>query len=249
MEEEPARDGRSGSPLPFNASFDDRPREYDDLRASGHMARRRVEFFSAVVDRFSGPVLEVGCGTGTLLRRLAAARPDRTFVGVEPLPAYVDFARARAREDGLGNVRFEVGTGEFLQDAVPDGWAGLVISVDALHHVRDTERVLTQIRRVTAPEAHWWAMEPNRVHPYVLAYHVLTPGERTFPVRDFLRRARAHGWELDGRENLFIYPSGVGRVVAWAERLERRIERLRPVAGAVVLDLARTDPVSAARGR
>jgi hypothetical protein len=125
----------------------------------------------------------------------------------------------------------------------------LVISVYALHHVRDTERVPTQVRRLTAPEAHWWAMEPDRVHPYVLAYHVLTPGERTFPVRDFLRRARPRGWEVHGRESLFVHPSGVARVVAWAERLERRIERFRPVAGAVVLDLARTDPVSAARGR
>jgi ubiquinone/menaquinone biosynthesis C-methylase UbiE len=235
--------------MPLNASFDDRPREYDDLRAAGHMARRRAEYFTAVVDGCPGPVLEVGCGTGTLLRRLAAVRPGRTFVGVEPLPGYVDFARTRAGEEGVGNVRFEKGTGESLEDVVPDGWAGLVISVDALHHVRDTERALAQVHHVTAPGAHWWAMEPNRVHPYVLAYHVLTPGERTFPVRDFLRRARANGWEPHGRENLFIYPSGVGRVAAWAERLERRIEWFRPVAGAVVLDLARTDPVSGARGR
>ena len=70
---------------PYNAGFDDRPQTYDELRAEGHMARRRVEFYTRVVDETPGLVLELGSGTGTLLRRLAASRPDRTFVGVEPL--------------------------------------------------------------------------------------------------------------------------------------------------------------------
>ncbi|MGY1594158.1 class I SAM-dependent methyltransferase [Geodermatophilus sp. SYSU D00965] len=234
---------------PLNAGFDGRPDEYDDLRATGHMARRRADHFDRLLAAVPGRVLEVGCGTGTLLRELATRHPARTFVGVEPLPNYVDYARRRAEAAGLDNVRFVVGTGETLTDAVPAGSADLVISVDALHHVTDLDRVLAQVRAVSSPSARWRAMEPNRVHPYVWAYHVLTPGERTFPVRDFLRRARAGGWQPAGRENLYLYPSGVRRVPAWAERLERRLERLRPVAGAVVLDLVRADPVSGARGR
>ncbi|MGK5173950.1 methyltransferase domain-containing protein [Geodermatophilus sp. CPCC 205761] len=232
----------------LNASFDERPDEYDDLRAAGHMARRRVEYFTGVLDEVPGTVLEVGCGTGTLLRELAARRPDRTFVGIEPLPNYVDFARRRAEEAGLANVRFEVGTGETLGQVVPAGSAGLVVSVDALHHVTDLDRVVAEVRAVSAPTARWRAMEPNRVHPYVWAYHVLTPGERTFAVRDFLRRAGDAGWRLVGSTTLFLYPSGVRRVPAWAEQLERRLEGLRPVAGAVVLDLA-VEGVSGARGR
>ncbi|HEX2074239.1 MAG TPA: hypothetical protein VHF92_10675, partial [Geodermatophilus sp.] len=72
----PAPAGRGPVNTRFNASFDERPDEYDDLRASGHMARRRAEYFLGVVDRFPGAVVELGCGTGTLLRQLAAARPD-----------------------------------------------------------------------------------------------------------------------------------------------------------------------------
>jgi hypothetical protein len=77
------------------------------------------------------------------------------------------------------------------------------------------------------------------LHPYVLAYHVVTPGERTFAVRDFRRRAAARGWRPAGIESLFLYPSGVQRVPTWAERFERRAERLRMVSGGVVLDLVR----------
>ena len=224
---------------PYNAGFDDTPKTYDDLRAEGHMARRRTEFYAGVLDEVPGRVLELGSGTGTLLRRLAADHPDRTFVGVEPLANYVDFANARARAEGLGNVRFELGVGEALPAAVAAGSIDLVISVDALHHVTDLDRVVQEVLRVSTPGARWRAMEPNRLHPYVLAYHVLTPGERTFATRDFVRRARRAGWRLAGRQRLFTYPSTVASVPGWAARLERRLERLPPVSGAVVLDLVR----------
>jgi ubiquinone/menaquinone biosynthesis C-methylase UbiE len=234
-----AEPGRPAS-SPFNAGFDAFPREYDELRAAGHMARRRADFFTRVVDETPGTVLEIGCGTGTLLRSLAARRPHRTFIGVEPLANYVDFARERARAAGATNVRFAVATGETVDTVVPPATAGLVITVDALHHVTDLDRVIRAVTRVTVPGGHWRAMEPNRVHPYVLAYHVLTAGERTFNARDFLRRAGAAGWRLQGRRNMYLYPSGVPRVPEWAQRAELRFERYRLLAGAVVLDLVRS---------
>ena len=232
-------EGPTTGAVPYNAAFDQFPQQYDELRAAGHMARRRAEHFLQVVDASTGPVLEVGCGTGTLLRALAAARPDREFLGVEPLPNYVEFAGERAAAGGLTNVRFAAATGEELLSVTEPGWAGLVISVDALHHVTDTDQVVRSIAAAARPGARWQAMEPNRVHPYVLAYHVLTAGERTFPYRDFVRRARAGGWSLAGRTTMYLYPSGVRQVPPWAERVERRLERHLPLAGAVVLDLRR----------
>jgi hypothetical protein len=38
---------------------------------------------------------------------------------------------------------------------------------------------------------------------------------------------------------MYLFPSAVATVPPWADRLERRTERLRPLAGAVVLDLIR----------
>jgi ubiquinone/menaquinone biosynthesis C-methylase UbiE len=236
-----------GTRTGFNAGFDEDAGAYDDRRAAGHMARRRARYFAAVVADSAGPVLEIGCGTGTLLRRLAAAAPDRAFLGVDPLPNYVEHARERARAAGVDNLRFEVGTAESLGEHVPPASAGLVLSVDTLHHVADLDEVVAAVYRAVVPGGPWRVMEPNRLHPYVWAYHVLTAGERTFPVRDFRRRAVRAGWEVRGREDLFAVPSGVERLPRWAERLEARVERLRPLAGAVVLELVR--PVSDARGR
>ena len=225
---------------PWNAAYDDEPEAYDDLRAGGHMARRRVEYFRRVVNRVPGSVVELGCGTGTLLRGLAAAHPDRSFLGVEPLPNYVEFARERAADAGLTNVRFAAAPGEELGSVVPPGSAGLVISVDSLHHVEDLDRVVTAVATATALDGRWYAMEPNRLHPYVLAYHVLTAGERTFDPGQFLRLARRRGWALVGSRRMYVFPSGVPAVPAWAGRLERQLESSRLLSGAVVQDLVRT---------
>src|SRR5690242_15411804 len=99
-------------PVGLNASHDDDPRGYDDQRSAAWLATRRLELFLSHVDKSSGTVVELGAGTGTLLRALAAERPDRQFVGIEPLPNYVEFATEKAAEEGLSNVRFLVGTGE-----------------------------------------------------------------------------------------------------------------------------------------
>jgi SAM-dependent methyltransferase len=250
MQRSSARPGSARQPARWNAGFDDRAEDYDRLRADGHMARRRVDYFTEVVDRVPGTVLELGSGTGTLLRELAARRPDRTFVGVEPLANYVAFARDQARRAGQGNVRFEVGTAEDVDGVVDPGSVGLVISVDTLHHVQDLPRTVRAVGRVTGPGGRWRAMEPDRLHPYVWTYHVLVPGERTFPVRRFLTVAETAGWELAGRERLFLFPSGVRRVPGWAARVERRWEGVPVLSGAVVLDLVPADGgLSGATGR
>lgn len=223
----------------FNAGYDEQPELYDDLRAGGHMTRRRVDYFDRVLAEVPGRVLELGSGTGTLLRTLAASHPERRFTGVEPLANYVDFANERSAAQGLGNVRFEVGTGEEVPAAVATGSVDLILSVDALHHVTDLDAVVTEAARVAAPGARWRAMEPNQQHPYVWLWHTLTPGERVFPAGDFVRRARAAGWELVGRDRLYLYPSGVKQVPGWAARAELALERLPFISGGVALDLVR----------
>ena len=231
---------RSG---PFNAEFDDQPQRYDEMRASGHMTRRRTELFDAVLDQTPGLVLELGSGTGTLLRALARTHPDRTMVGVEPLEGYAAFANAAAKAErdpaSSGSVHVEVGVGEQMPGCVEPGSVDLMISVDALHHVADVDQVVAEVTRVTAPGARWVAMEPNRLHPYVLAYHVLTPGERVFRPGPFLTAVRRAGWSLRARRRVFAYPSTVAAVPGWAARAERVLERVAPLSGAVVLDLVK----------
>ncbi len=62
-------------------------------------------------------MLDVGCGTGYVLRQLAARRPQAAeFLGIDAAPAMIEVARAAADDERLAFVQ---GTAERLPaDAV-----------------------------------------------------------------------------------------------------------------------------------
>jgi ubiquinone/menaquinone biosynthesis C-methylase UbiE len=97
------------------------------------------------VERFGRgrDVLEVGCGTGLLLRHLAAfARSAR---GVDLSPGMLERARAR----GLDVVE-----GSATELPFADRSFDLVCSFKVLAHVRDVRRALAEMARVVRPGGH-----------------------------------------------------------------------------------------------
>ncbi len=60
-------------------------------------------------DRLAPRVLDLGCGPGTLTRRLAQALPSAQIVGVDRDPLLIDLARALARGERLSYRRLAVG--------------------------------------------------------------------------------------------------------------------------------------------
>jgi ubiquinone/menaquinone biosynthesis C-methylase UbiE len=89
-------------------------------------------------------VLEIGCGTGAIVRMLAARAEVREVVGLDPSPILL----ARARELGAGTamVSFVQGDGNDL--AFPDHSFDAVVLHRVLSHVPLPERVLAQAFRV-----------------------------------------------------------------------------------------------------
>src|SRR5579872_1065698 len=93
----------------------------------GHMVQRILRLTGA------GPqsrVLSLGCGIGDT--ELLLAPHVREVVGVDLSPAAVKQARADAERLGIGNARFEQGTGA-------DGQYDAVIAIFFLHHLPDAE--------------------------------------------------------------------------------------------------------------
>ncbi|MDX9759260.1 MAG: class I SAM-dependent methyltransferase [Bacteroidota bacterium] len=85
-------------------------------------------------------VLDVGCGTGVLLRELEAAGFDAE--GIEPS----GFASAFARDRG-----HRVRTGDFLELAVEDGAYDAVLAMEVLEHVHDPRAFIERVHRALRP--------------------------------------------------------------------------------------------------
>ena len=89
-------------------------------------------------------VLDVGCGTGQLLRRMVDQFPDAELVGVDPAPGMVRQARA-ALADGR---RIEFVNGSVEKLPFPDAHFDLVLTTLSFHHWADQQQGLREIRRV-----------------------------------------------------------------------------------------------------
>ncbi|WP_439579319.1 class I SAM-dependent methyltransferase [Elioraea sp.] len=114
------------------------------------------------------PLLDAGCGTGGLLRRLAEVLPSRRLVGLD-----VENEAIRRARRKVPSALLAVGS----VDAMPfaDGRFGAVVSCDVLcHRLVDEAAALAELRRVLAPRgmlvlnlpAHQWlhSAHDRRVH-------------------------------------------------------------------------------------
>ncbi len=95
-------------------------------------------------------VMDVGCGTGTLIERLARRAPQAEIIGVDPDPKALAKARRKVASAG-GNVRFEEAYAQKLPAA--DGSIDRVLSSFMMHHLSlDIKRAMIhEVRRVLAP--------------------------------------------------------------------------------------------------
>jgi SAM-dependent methyltransferase len=93
-------------------------------------------------------VLDVGCGTGEVASRLAAAMPRATLVGVDVLEGSV--ALARERHAALA-PRLSFAQGDAYALAFPDASFDLVVCRHVLQAIPEPERAVAEMRRVARP--------------------------------------------------------------------------------------------------
>jgi ubiquinone/menaquinone biosynthesis C-methylase UbiE len=93
-------------------------------------------------------ILDIGCGTGALLRRLAGSYPLASLVGVDAAAGMIHQAQAAAPAGGL--LRFIEARAEELP--FPDDSFDLVVSTMSFHHWADQQRGLVEVRRVLKQE-------------------------------------------------------------------------------------------------
>lgn len=109
------------------------------------------EYLDAVNVDAAADVLDIGCGTGVVSRRIAR-RPNFAgrIIGID-LSAYLTHAAARLAEaEGLGH-RIDFRTGDSHTLGIPDNSLDIVVAHTLLSHVNDPVAVLKEISRILKP--------------------------------------------------------------------------------------------------
>ena len=132
------------------AAFGERAQGYDEGwrgRMHHQIADRTVDLALTCVPA-PRRILDVGCGTGYLLGRLAARAPQaEVLAGIDAAPAMIEVARAAAADD---RTRFVMGTAEQLP--WPTETFDLVVSTTSFDHWADQRTGLAECVRVLAPD-------------------------------------------------------------------------------------------------
>ena len=192
-----------------------------------HYLRKRTRFVREHCPRGRG--LDVGCGTGVLASRLAAAGYDMS--GVDPSEGMLAVLRARDPD-----IDAKQASGTALP--FPDATFDLVLSVATLHHITapdDVRRTLGEMVRVSRPGGRILVWDHNPRNPYWRRLMARVPQdtgeERLIPEREVLGGLRAAGAEILSSVELgmvpdFTPPAAI-RLAAAAERAVERTPLVR----------------------
>jgi ubiquinone/menaquinone biosynthesis C-methylase UbiE len=117
--------------------YDEKWAFYVDATTRQTMARLSLQ----AADR----VLDVGCGTGELLARLAAKYPDARLAGLDPVPGMLEVAKGKLS----GKVELRVGWANELP--WPDASFDIVVSCNMFHYITHPVEAVREMERVLRP--------------------------------------------------------------------------------------------------
>jgi ubiquinone/menaquinone biosynthesis C-methylase UbiE len=101
-----------------------------------------------------GAILDVGCGTGRLLKSARARFPGAKLVGVD---AAIEMVKQARRSDPSGTIQFQQATAEHLP--FPVASFDLVFSTMTFHHWQDQAQGAAEVARVLTPGGRWLVAE------------------------------------------------------------------------------------------
>lgn len=146
----------------------------EGARILAERARRTQQFFNAIADNWddlnkevlgkfdlAGKLLEampcacevavdLGCGTGTLLPRLAGRA--RKVIGVDGSPAMLDLCRTRLENRESCPTPISLRIGDIAHLPLADKEANFACINLVLHHLPNPQAAFAEIRRILAPD-------------------------------------------------------------------------------------------------
>ena len=204
--------------------FDHVADEYDESIAPhvmAHLTRRRVELIEGLAPS-GGRVLDVGCGTGTLLKAL----PERyEKVGIDPSQQMLDHGAAPGLELICASA-----------DDLPfaDAAFDVAVTVAVLHHLIDpavVHKAILEMCRVVKPGGAVLIWDHNPLNPYWPLLMARLPqdrgDEKLVPAKAVLGAVREAGMrDVQLRRLTFTPDFTPPRALKRVAQLERVLERL-----------------------
>lgn len=109
-----------------------------------------------------GALLDLGCGPGDIVLRLAARYPELVLHGLDGSGPMLEFGRARLRDMPAWRARVEFIEGILPGASLPRERYDVIVSNSLLHHLHEPQVLWDAIRSVGAPGAAVLVMDLYR---------------------------------------------------------------------------------------
>jgi ubiquinone/menaquinone biosynthesis C-methylase UbiE len=121
------------------------------LTDAGRDARQKPKELVAALQITSGStVIDLGTGPGYMLPFLSAAvGPTGQVIAEDIETDFIEKARAKAKQDGLANVEFILGSD--TDPKLPAAAADLILVLDAYHHFDYPDKMLASLKAALKP--------------------------------------------------------------------------------------------------
>jgi len=177
--------------------FDRWAPSFESDRMSAWFQHYQARVLDRAVEIGPGDLLDVGCGTGWLVRESARRFPDRRVAGVDVSAGMIASARERASREGLDRAEFVEADAGCLPFA-PDSF-DLVSCTASFHHYPDPVRVLDGWREVLRSRGRILLLESCASYPPIWLYdkvlRILEKGHvRYYRTADLIRFAKQAGF-------------------------------------------------------
>src|SRR5262249_42522551 len=122
----------------------------------GDAARKKL--IELAHPRPADSILEVGCGTGTLLLLMKRSDPGLKIVGLDPDPKALARAKRKSVKAGV-EIQFDQGFSDELP--YPDASFDRIFSSFMFHHLKEDEKkgTLREVRRVLKPGGSFYLLD------------------------------------------------------------------------------------------
>jgi len=151
-----------------------------------------------------GVIVDVGCGSGYSLPRLAHYFSPRELIGVDIDPVMLESARAETARTGTEARLVEASS---TRMPLPDGCADMLFCHQTFHHLVEQEAALAEFLRVLKPGGLLLFAESTRryIHSWIIRALFRHPMEVQRSAPEYLQMLRAAGFMVDERAVSYPY--------------------------------------------
>ena len=170
--------------------------------------------------RDGGRILDVGCGTGALIKTIADKARTSEIVGIDPAQSFIDYASTR-----FNDPRIVLKVGDAMQLPFPAAHFEQTLSLLVMMFVPQPERAANEMKRVTRRGGLVVQFEHNPLNPLTRLAVVrceFDEGVTLLGPRELKRRARAVGLETVETRYVLFFPWDAAPL-RQAESLLRRL--------------------------